>query len=64
MAQVTITLIDAEKGVLIKVNCDEPMPSPKEMGTIAQNMALIALQNIKDEFHSITGREVQEISIN
>lgn len=63
MAEVTITLTDADKGVLLKVNSGQALPEGKESGTPAENLALIALHCIGEEYRLITGREMQPIKL-
>lgn len=61
MATVTIMIADAPQGILLKLESDECLPDPGEDGgTIAQDISLIALELIKREVKSITGKEFRE----
>ena len=61
MATVTIMIADAPQGILLKLKSDERLPDPDEDGgTIAQDIGLIALELIKREVKSITGKEFRE----
>ncbi|WP_301668141.1 hypothetical protein [Neisseria basseii] len=61
MATVTIMIADAPQGILLKLESDERLPDPGEDGgTIAQDISLIALELIKREVKSITGKEFRE----
>ena len=61
MATVSILISDQPGGLFIKLTSDEPMPKDGEDGgTIAQDIGLIALELIKREVKSITGKEFRE----
>ncbi len=63
MAEVTITLTDADKGVLLKVRSDQALPEGKESGTPAENLALIALDAVRREYERVTGKKLQKTTI-
>ena len=61
MATVTIMIADTPRGVMLKITSDERLPEPGgDGGTIAQDIGLIALELIKREVKSITGKEFRE----
>lgn len=61
MATVTIMIADTPRGVMLKITSDERLPDPGEdSGSIAQNLGLIAMELIKREVKSITGKEFRE----
>lgn len=61
MAKVTIMIADTPRGVMLKMTSDKRLPDPgKDGGSIAQNLGLIALELIKREVKSITGKEFRE----
>lgn len=64
MANITLSLTDAGKGVLIRICSDEQLPAPdSEGGTIAQNLALIALDAVRREYERVTGKKLQKTTI-
>lgn len=64
MAKVTLTLTDGPGGVLVNLKSDEPLPEDDTGGgTVAQNLALIALHIVQREFKDITGKELVPISV-
>ena len=61
MATVTIMIADTPRGVMLKITSAERLPDPGEdSGSIAQNLGLIAMELIKREVKSITGKEFRE----
>lgn len=63
MAKVTITLVDTPHGLLMKLDSDERLPQNTESGSIAQNLGLIGLALIKQEFEQVAGKSFQKITI-
>lgn len=64
MATVTIMIADAPQGILLKLESDERLPDPGEDGgSIAQNLGLIAIELIRQEFKTVTGKEFRECTV-
>lgn len=64
MATVTIMIADAPQGILLKLESDERLPDPGEdSGSIAQNLGLIAIELIRQEFKTVTGKEFRECTV-
>ncbi len=64
MAKVTLTLTDGPGGVLVNLQSDEPLPEHNaDGGTVAQNLALIALHTVQQEFKDIIGKELVPIKV-
>lgn len=64
MATVTIMIADAPQGILLKLESDERLPGPGEDGgSIAQNLGLIAIELIRQEFKTVTGKEFWECTV-
>lgn len=56
MAEVTIKLTDGDKGVLIELMSVPTLPKANECGSIAQNLAMIVVENIHQEVQAVTGK--------
>ena len=64
MAKVTIMIADTPRGVMLKITSDERLPEPGEDSvSIAQNLGLIAIELIKQEFKTVTGKEFRECTV-
>jgi hypothetical protein len=64
MATVTIMIADTPRGVMLKMTSDERLPDPgKDGGSIAQNLGLIAIELIRQEFKTVTGKEFRECTV-
>ncbi|OFN60608.1 hypothetical protein [Eikenella sp. HMSC061C02] len=64
MATVTIMIADTPRGVMLKITSDERLPDPGEdSGSIAQNLSLIAMELIKQEFKAVTGKEFRACTV-
>ena len=64
MATVSILISDQPDGLFIKLTSDEPMPKDGEDGgSIAQNLGLIAIELIRQEFKTVTGKEFWECTV-
>ena len=64
MATVTIMIADTPRGVMLKITSDERLPAPGEdSGSIAQNLGLIAMELIKQEFKAVTGKEFRACTV-
>lgn len=64
MATVTIMIADTPRGVMLKITSDERPPEPGEdSGSIAQNLGLIAMELIKQEFKAVTGKEFRACTV-
>ena len=64
MATVTIMIADTPLGVMLKITSDERLPEQGEdSGSIAQNLGLIAMELIKQEFKAVTGKEFRACTV-
>ena len=64
MAKVTIMIADTPRGVMLKMTSDKRLPDPgKDGGSIAQNLSLIAMELIKQEFKAVTGKEFRACTV-
>ena len=64
MAKVTIMIADAPRGVMLKMTSDERLPDPgDDGGSIAHNLGLIAIELIRQEFKTVTGKEFWECTV-
>lgn len=64
MATVTIMIADTPRGVMLKITSDERLPEQGEdSGSIAQNLGLIAMELIKQEFKAVTGKEFRACTV-
>ena len=64
MAKVTIMIADTPRGVMLKITSDERLPDPGEdSSSIAQNLGLIAMELIKQEFKAVTGKEFRVCTV-
>jgi hypothetical protein len=64
MATVTIMIADTPRGVMLKITSDERLPEQGEdSGSIAQNLGLIAMELIRQEFKAVTGKEFRACTV-
>ncbi len=59
MAKLMITLTDVGNGLMVRLTSDEPLPKDGEQGTIAQELGLIGLELIRQEFKQASGLELK-----
>lgn len=64
MAKVVITLTDIESGLILQISSDIPLPKYEEHGTLAQELGLIGVELMKQEYKQVTGRALQAQTIN
>ena len=63
MAKVVITIEDGDNGLMVKMVSDEPLPKEEEHGTVAQELGLLGLELIRQEFKQASGFDLQDLSI-
>lgn len=64
MATVTIMIADTPRGVMLKITSDERLPEPGEdSSSIAQNLGLIAIELIRQEFKTVIDKEFREYTV-